>query len=162
MTQEELKQILYYDPNTGEFRWLNYRHGIRADGIAGHETTKGRIEIEIDGKVYQAPRLAYLYVTGKWPECQIDHINCIRNDNRWDNLRNATQSQNQANRPPRKGKKFKLKGVSIKPHLPKPYVAQICKDGKYYHLGCFSTEEEAHEAYRKAANKLHGEFARYD
>jgi len=160
LTVDYLKEIIHYNPETGIFTWILARPKIRAGQIAGYKTHKNRIEIEIHGKAYQASRLAVFYMTGEWPRHQVDHINCIRHDNRWCNLREATQSQNQANRPARKGKKIPFKGVTIKKHLPKPFVAQICKNGQHKHLGCYSTPEEAHKAYIDAANDLHGEFAR--
>jgi hypothetical protein len=157
---DKLLEIINYNPETGIFIWIKPRPKIRVGQIAGYKTCKDRIEIEIYGKAYQASRLAVFFVTKKWPEYQVDHINCIRDDNRWENLRVATQSQNQANRPARKNKKVPYKGVVLKSRLPKPYVAQICKNGKYKHLGCFSTPEEAHSAYCNAAQELHGEYWR--
>ena len=155
-----LKSILSYNQEDGHFTWSKPRPKIQVGQRAGCLSKKGRIEIEVNGRCYQASRLAYAFMTGEWPTEQIDHINCIRHDNRWCNLRHATQSQNQANRPARKAKKIPLKGVTIKSRLPKPYIAQICKDGKNTHLGCFSTPEEAHKAYCNAAIDLHKEYWR--
>jgi hypothetical protein len=160
ITHEELVQILHYDPETGIFTWAIPRPKIRVGQIAGSKNKKGRTVIEIKGKQYFASRLAYFYMVKKWPIGQIDHINCIKHDDRWCNLRDSTQSQNQANRKVLKDSKVPFKGVTIKHRLPKPYVAQISKDGKVYHLGCFSTPEEAHSAYCNAAQKLHGDYWR--
>lgn len=157
---DTLRSILSYNPETGHFTWAKPRPKIQVGQIAGSLTRRGRVEIEINQKVYQASRLAYFYMIGEWPTHQIDHINCNRSDNRWCNLRHATQSQNQANRPARSGKIVSLKGVTYKKKLPKPYIAQICKNGEYKHLGCYSTPEEAHSAYCSAAKEIHGEFWR--
>ena len=157
---DELILILSYNPDNGKFTWAAPRPKVRVGQEAGWKCKKGRIWIEINGKQYAASRLAFFYMTKEWPKGQIDHKNCIRDDNRWNNLRDCTQGQNQANRPARKNKIVMSKGVTIKKRLPKPYVAQISKDGKVHHLGCFSTEQEAYEAYCLAAKKLHGDFWR--
>ncbi len=156
-----LKSILDYYPDTGIFIW---RYCPRSDFIgkvAGAVHHSGYTYITIIGKRYSAHRLAWFYMTGAWPEHEVDHINCIRNDNRWCNLREATPSQNMGNTPARINNVTGLKGAYYRKDSNK-YRAQIRIDGKFVNLGNFDTAEEAHEAYCKAAPQLYKEFARYE
>jgi len=158
ITLLRLQELLGYDPVTGIFTWRRTRR--RGSGAAGCLCkTHGYVNIGIDGRVYRAHRLAWLYVTGEWPKAHIDHINCLRHDNRWANLREATISQNKANNPGYSTKKTNLpKGVTL--HGKARYRARIRCEGALYDLGCFLTPEEANAAYAKAAQRLFGEFAK--
>lgn len=116
--------------------------------------------ITIDSVRYKANRLAWLYMTGEWPPEQVDHKNHNTGDDRWENLRLATQSQNKANCRTYKKKSCTLKGVqAVQKRHSIRYRAVATKDGKCINLGNFDTEMEAHLAYVKAATALHGEFA---
>lgn len=108
-------------------------------------------------KAYAAHRLAYLYMTGAFPPEQVDHKNLIKSDNRWDNLRLATGSQNAANRPVRSQSKSGVKGVW---NVRDKFVSVININGKQKYLGTFTSEDEAHSAYMDAANAHYGEYAR--
>ena len=97
LTQEYIKQILNYDPDTGEFVWRVNRHNRKLKGkIAGGISIKdhGYVEIRIDGKKYYAHRLAYLIMTGKWPKNEVDHMDRNRSNNILSNLRIVSQSDN--------------------------------------------------------------------
>jgi hypothetical protein len=166
LTHERLLEVLTYDPETGEFRWRidrrTGRHGqfllVRAGDIAGGPNHgAGYWQFYIDGENYLAHRVAWFYVTGIWPNGQVDHRNGIRPDNRWDNLRPATQSQQNANSRMRKTNKSGFKGVSW---YRGKWRATIVADGKQWTLGYYTVAEEAHDAYVKAAMELFGEFAR--
>jgi hypothetical protein len=115
-TQKRLKELLNYDPNTGLFRWKgNFGHGTKEGKIAGtlrkaNDRQSGRRAIGIDGKIYRAHHLAWLYMTGNWPSRQVDHCNRIKSDDRWENLRLATQEQNSRNRNVRKDSKSRIMG----------------------------------------------------
>ena len=158
LTAEYLKSILHYDPDTGIFTWRQMLSKRRVIGKqAGFMQHKGRIKIGINNQDYMLHRLAYLYMTGKWPEYEIDHINNNQSDNRWCNLRHATPWQNHCNKGLQKNNTTGYKGV-CKPTGKNFYMAYIKHKGKRYHLGCFKTAEEAFAAYQKAAKQFQGPF----
>lgn len=97
LSQEYLKSILHYDPETGILSWKVDRRRVKIGQIAGY-LCLGYVAIGIDGKLYKGHRLAWLYMTGEWPKDEIDHINRTKHDNRWVNLREATKEQNCDNR----------------------------------------------------------------
>jgi hypothetical protein len=160
ITHAKLTEILSYDAAAGNLVWRKPRPKIRVGQIAGSKHHKGYINLEIDGKHYAAHRLVWFYVTGKWPKDQIDHINGDKADNRFENLREATNGQNRANT--KNCNKHGLKGVRrlawMKPDG-KCWQAQITHNKKVTYLGCYYTKEDAHSAYCDAAKRLHGEFA---
>src|SRR5579862_7745832 len=98
ITPERLKEVLDYDPATGEFRWKTRLGGKAVAGRVAGYLDRGYISIRIDRRIYMAHRLAWLWVYGVWPEGWLDHINRKKNDNRIDNLRLAEPWQNQANK----------------------------------------------------------------
>jgi len=165
LTQERLKGLLSYDPDTGVFIWLasksrRVKNGMRADRIS--KSTGYRV-LKIGDRVFFCHRLAWLYMTGVWPENRIDHINLDRADCRWSNLRPATSGQNVCNRRAAKNIKSGLKGayrIHGTAFRKKPWKSVINLGGKIKHLGTFTTPEEANAAYAKAANEHFGAFAR--
>lgn len=158
LTQSKLKELLKYDPDTGDFIWLAkpsiYSTKVKVGNKAGYKTSQGYISIGVHGKRYFAHRLAWLYMTGEWPESCIDHIDNIKDNNKFSNLRQASPSQNQINKivPNTTG----FRGVSL--HGGK-YNAIISSKGKQYYLGRFNTAEEAAKAYDEKAKEWHGKFA---
>jgi hypothetical protein len=159
LTQKRLKELLMYDPATGIFRWRVRCSGRDTiDSVAGYTNSDGYWKIDIDYRGYNASRLAWFYVTGRWPKDQIDHINTNRLDNRFENLRQASRNENARNRNVSKNKKSRLpKGVY---YNGKYYQAGIRVNGKQLYLGTFRTLALAVIAYAEAAKKLHGKFAR--
>ena len=161
ITQDELKRILDYNPETGLFRWKE-RVARRAQvgSVAGGTNCKGYRVIRINRKDYKAHRLAWLYMFGHFPENDTDHINGDKADNRIINLRKATRSENEAN----KGKPITntsgYKGVSWH-KADKKWMAYIKVNKKQKNLGSFNCPIEAHEVYKTAANQLHKEFANH-
>ena len=113
LTQSRLKQILSYDANTGIFTWHMKRKGGAADLIAGSLTQKKYVVIGIEGTYYRAHRLAFLYMEGSLPADQVDHVNRVRDDNRWANLRHSTNQMNSKNTNLRKNNKTGILGVSM-------------------------------------------------
>jgi hypothetical protein len=94
LTQIRLKEVLNYDPETGIFTRLNSGHGVSCGDIAGTFDDDGYVNIKIDGKSHRAHRLAFMWMAGSFPPDEVDHINRIRDDNRWCNLRNVTHREN--------------------------------------------------------------------
>lgn len=157
-TIESLKEILDYDPNNGFFYWKVSRGSARSGKKTGWKDTTGYIRIRAFKKLYHAHRLAYAFMKNEWPENNVDHINRIRDDNRWCNLRPASQSQNCGNQSLSRSNKSGYKGVSyIKSH--KLFRAEITCRGRAMTLGYFKSAHDAGMAYREKALELFGEFS---
>lgn len=160
LNQNKLKSILHYDPNTGIWSWLQK---VNRSIIIGQEAgcldnSTGYIRIRIDDNNYRANVLAWLYMTGEWPEEQIDHINRIKSDNTFINLREINQQQNSWNRGINKNNTSGYKGVYWdKTH--NLWKSVIGVDKKYKSLGYFNNKHDAALAYNEAAIKYHKEFA---
>lgn len=161
LTQSRLRELLHYDPDTGWFTWRVQLNGRAPVGSrAGTIKKRGNREIKIDGKLYQSGRLAFFYVTGRWPKPEIDHRDGDPDHDRWSNLREASHGQNQQNKRLYRGKKRDTpKGVSWHKGIGL-YVARISVDKKTIALGTFETAEEAGDAYARAAALYFGEFVR--
>jgi len=162
LTQSQLKEILDYDASTGLFVWkkrLSCR--IRIGDIAKSPTDKGYIRIGINGTRYVAHRLVFLWMTGINPPEQVDHINGNRSDNRFCNLRLATNRENSYNNRKRNSNTSGYKGVSFVPHIKKWHAYVDNKDGRHL-VGYFSELSDAAIAVKSAREKLHGEFARHE
>lgn len=97
LTQAELKRQLSYNSETGEFRWLVAKSGAKCGDAAGWKHPLGYIHIGLNRAIYKAHRLAHLYITGDWPPGDMDHINGVRDDNRWCNLRAVSRADNARN-----------------------------------------------------------------
>lgn len=154
----DLLEWYYYDSDTGVI--LRAKKPNRGPGNVGDEakadiTDKGYALCSINGKSYKRARLAWMYMTGEWPKQQIDHINGIRDDDRWCNLRLATNSQNKMN----------SRGCS-KLGLPKwvsknknKYYGIVRYNNKTYRCkGGFETPQEAHNKAKELAQTLHKQF----
>lgn len=160
LTQERLRELLHYDPATGIFRWrVRPAKRVRAGDIAGHLNPNGYITIRVDGRLYYAQQLAFLYVTGEWPAGDVDHRDGVRANNRWENLRPATRSENLRNMRLRSDNRSGLKGAHYRPSRGK-WQSSIRVGNRTIRLGSFDSAEAAHAAYCEAAKKYFGEFAR--
>ena len=160
LTQNELKLVLNYNPETGIFTWIVNKGKIKIGDIAGCLNPKGYLKIKINYNQYFAHRLAFLYMTGEWPKEQIDHININKSDNRWCNLREANNGQNQSNALVYKSNKIGIKGVRWQKHH-KKYEARLRFNKKTMSLGYYDDVEDAAKAYKNAAKFYHKEFARW-
>ena len=159
LTQERLKELLEYDPETGDFWWrVDYGGRTHKGDYAGKHNTDGYLQIGVDCRLYMAHRLAWLYMTGEWPSGEIDHINRKRDDNKWENIREATNGQNRANSKLARNSTSGFKGVSWYPRYNK-YLTRIMFNEKSTHIGYFASPEEAARAYDKKAVELFGEYA---
>jgi hypothetical protein len=158
LTQEKLKTVVTYDELTGKFYW-NCPSKFHAKGDLAGSIVKGkypRVKLWLIDRQYSAERVAFLYMTGKWPLGVADHINHDTLDNRFSNLRDVTNQQNQFNQvAPHKGSTNKYLGVSFFKRTGK-YQARIAINKKQTHLGYYETPELAWEAYKIAKAKYHG------
>lgn len=145
LTQSELKDVLKYDPDTGLFTWIK---GRLKNKLAGSKhVTKNYIIISIRNDAYYAHRLAWLYMSGGWPKNLIDHKDTNGLNNKWINLREASNAQNLRNMKPRN--KSGLKGIQKSKH---GYSVRM-------QLGTYKTKKEAIDVYNKASLLYFGEFA---
>jgi len=161
LTQEYLKSILNYNPETGVLTWAIFKNARAQIGdVAGTKDSKGYIQIRIDNRFYRAHRIIWIYVYGETPTHNIDHIDGNRSNNAISNLRLASVSQNNQNRKRNEKSSTQYKGIYLVKKSGK-FVAQIKKNRVHHYLGLFDTPEEAHSAYCKKAKELFGEFARF-
>lgn len=157
ITAEELRERLHYDPETGLFTRRFAVRGHRVGSLAGSPNNKDYIVIRVHSKSYAAHRLAFLYMTGEFPSGQVDHINGIRQDNAFSNLRDVTGKVNAQNvrKATARNKTSGLLGVHRVYHYKKPFRATIRVNKKVIDLGLFDTAEEGHAAYVEAKRKYH-------
>lgn len=162
-----VRRDLDYNPGTGVFIWKPKTPDVRgwntryAGKEAGWEISPTRRyrSIRVAGEEHSAHRLAWLLTYGRWPEGDTDHINCDKSDNRIANLREATRSENSANRPPPAHNKSGVKGVHFERSRQK-WKAFIRKDWKMINIGRYDTKAEAIAARLEAEQRIYGEFAR--
>lgn len=159
LTQRRMKERLHYDPETGIFTWRLDQPscGLAAGDVAGSTSiVDGYHRIGVDGDSQrQAHRLAFLYMTGAMPPegVDVDHMNGVRNDNRWANLRQLSRSENMQNlQAPHADNKSGFLGVAP---ARERFAAYIRANKKNKYLGTFDTPQEAHAAYVAAKRVLH-------
>jgi hypothetical protein len=159
ITAEELREKLLYYPETGVFIRLKTKCSHLIGLPAGHRSSiHGYNVIRIDGTLYRASRLAWLYMTGAWPSDLIDHIDGSRDNDAFANLRQATRQQNNSNKHSVHASSG-FKGVFfVKRH--NHYIARLVKNRRGYHLGTFNNPLEAAVAYNAGAVRHFGEFAK--
>lgn len=168
ISRDEWMAWLTYNAVSGEFIWAKdvlagmgmilRPAGSRAGSVKLDGYRVIQITINAEPFIVREHRLAWLFAHGEWPSL-IDHINGDRADNRLDNLRVVTRSQNSANTKPNAANTSGIKGVRQDRRSGRWYAA-IKAHGKYHHLGTFSDKEEAGQAYRAAALRYFGAFAR--
>lgn len=154
LTVEKLKEVLFLDETDYKFYWRVAKKGIVKGMQAGSFDAHGYGQIVIDRKVYKEHRLVWLYKNGSFPDGQIDHLNHDRRDNRIENLRVVSNTENQKNKPIPRNNKTGYVGVSFSKSA-KKYEAYITVNGKRKNLGLHETAAQAFEA-REKANKEFG------
>lgn len=162
-SQEFLRSMFSYCEDDGVFIRIINSSNAKIGDVAGYVNELGYCIISVKNKLFSAHRLAWTYVHGEIPdEMEVDHINGNPSDNRIENLRLATRLQNAANRKMHKNNLSGYKGVYLDSRRKnvKQWRASIVVQKKKLSLGIFSSPEDAHEAYKKAAEKYFGEFAR--
>ena len=141
---------------------MNNRTGIAdKDSVAGSVNSSGYIILQINKITYQSHRIIFLYMTGDMPE-EVDHINHIRTDNRWINLRESTRSDNLSNKTMYCNNKSGICGVFWH-KTQKKWHAYINATGKRVHLGSYDKQDSAIVARKEAEIKYgyhynHGEY----
>jgi len=156
ITQQRLKELLHYEPDTGIFTWRVNRSNVRAGDIAGFLTLNNRRRISVDGVNYFAYRLAWLYVYGEFPYGILDHVNRDSSYDGIGNLRIATVKQNSRNSTLAKNNTTGYTGVVRSRDR---YAARIKYNYRQIHIGVYDTPEEAFEARKAKSFELFGEFA---
>ena len=157
ITQQLLKEHLEY--RDGHLWWVKPRvNSVKVDQQFGTRHNRGYRHGMLKGKWCLEHRLIWLYHYGIWPKEQIDHINGIKDDNRIENLRECNRQQNSYNTRARQLSTSTYKGVHFRKDTGK-WVAQYTHSGKNIHIGCFSNEKDASNAYKAATEALHKDFA---
>jgi len=151
VTQEYVKKVLHYNPETGIFTWLATCSNRAVKGsIVSCTDPHGYICLRVNNVNVRAHRLAYLYIVGKWPDNYIDHINGNTSDNRWVNLRHVTSAVSSKNKGICKRCRFGLMGIDI---AHGKYRVRIRDKGKEVHLGLYVDFFEACCARKSAESK---------
>jgi hypothetical protein len=153
----DIRDYIKYNPTEGSFTWIKWNGSPRCiiGKPAGYRNNLGYRIIKFNRQVYKGSHVAFFCMTGKWPQQFMDHINRDKTDDRWENLREATKSQNGANRAP-----WGISGIKgVKVSYKNTYEANLRHNGKDIYLGSYKTVEEASAAYERAAKAYHGEFA---
>ena len=152
LTADALRAWFQYFPETGEL-WSR-----RTNKRVGFNTKRGNRSVSFKKGIYQEHRIIWILMTGQQCPTHIDHKDGDPTNNKWNNLRQATNAENLHNmrRPRRNTTGFK---GAHRSHI-KKFRARLSVGGKSVHLGYFPTPEEAHEAYMKAATEHFGEFAK--
>ena len=160
ITQQILKQLMHYDPETGVFtRLITTNPRAKAGAVAGTKTGDGYLKSQINGRPYLLHRLAWLYMTGEMPPVGIlmDHINQVKDDNRFKNLRLADHSLNGQNisQPQNwQSRTSSHRGVHWDSSR-SMWFSQIAVSGKKKFLGRYQSEQDALKAYQRAREELH-------
>ena len=153
ITRERVLELLDYDPETGIFRWRVDRKKVKAGQVAGTITDSGYVRVCLDGILYMAHRLVWFLETGDWPADQLDHRDRNKVNNRFSNLREATDAENRQNMPPRSNKTGLI--GAHKGSNSRRWTSSIKVQGKKHHLGYFDTPAEAAAAYVEAKKTYH-------
>jgi|SRR6516164_945273 hypothetical protein len=156
LTQERIKELFSYDPETGLFtRLIDRSHNAKKGDIVG-SNSRGYLVIYVDGRLYFAHRLAWLYMIGSFPVYTIDHINGDKKDNRFSNLRDIPNSINTQNVHCARScnQSTGLLGATLDKRRGK-FRSQIKVNGKNIFLGDYATAQEAHAAYIQAKRIYH-------
>ena len=147
-----VKERVGYDPLTGALTW-NGRYSIRikhAGAVITGQDSNGYVSTSINYCQLRGHQLAWVCMTGEWPTFEIDHINGVKADNRWVNLRAADRMSNMANlQRARADSRTGLLGATYHAKSGR-YTAEIKRDGVRRYIGCFGTAQEAHESYMQA------------
>jgi HNH endonuclease len=155
LTLKKLRSLLHYAPKTGVFTWRKNRGGGACKGdTAGGIDSRGYVQLRVNGSnKILAHRLAWFYMTGAWPKHHIDHIDGVRTNNAFSNLRDVPRAINNQNRSiASRSSRTGVLGVWPQGNR---FVAAISIKGVQKYLGCFATVGDAEQAYKTAKKSLH-------
>lgn len=148
-----------YEAATGHLFWLKTLSRRAMAGARAGSGSHGYISVGFRGKQIPAHVIIWFLHTGVWPGKEIDHINGDRSDNRIENLRLATDSEQQCNRRMDRRNSSGVKGVYWNKKAGK-WQAYITKHGRITYLGIYNSIDDAKAARARAEERLHGEFVR--
>lgn len=158
ISSEEIKCLLDYNPETGDFIWKVRRGGKAKLGESAGCISNGYVVLKILSRKLYAHRVAWLIFYGDWPDGEIDHIDNNKSNNSIKNLRLANRSENCSNKKRRSDNSSGYKGVRP---MGMKWRADIMKDGKSYKLGVFGSKKDAYAAYCEAARLIHLDYHRF-
>ena len=154
LTYALAKEFFTYSPETGDVHWLKTRNNrCTAGKRVSTASTDGALQVCFDHRTYRLHRVIWLYMTGSWPTKVIDHKDGDQTNNRWENLRDVSQSVNRENlRAAPANNKVGVLGVG---RIGSRWRANIHVYGKSMALGSFNTLEDAQQAYLEAKRFWH-------
>ena len=161
LSADHVRSIFFYDPSEGLLRW---RHSAGQGGrippgtIAGRMHPEGYRYVTVNGRHYRVSRIVWLYQTGEWPRLKIDHKDCDPTNDKWNNLREATDSQQKQNNRKRRDNKTGFKCVVFDKSR-NQYRWQVVVNGKRIKGKRFGTAAEAFADYQSRLPTFHGDFA---
>lgn len=151
LTADDVRRLFEYIPESGKLiRKIRTSNRIRIGDEAGHKNTTGHLQCRVNGRLYLVHRLIWMFVHGKFPVGEIDHIDGDKANNKIGNLRDVSHRENMQNiKKAFAGSKTGLLGTY--PHKKTgKFAAAIRMNGKQVHLGLFETAADAHIAYLNA------------
>lgn len=161
ITQEQVKKLFTYNPKTGYLIWLEDRgpNKVKGNPAGSKSLTRRYITLRIDGKSQQVHRLIFLYHHGFLPKF-VDHIDNNQKNNKIENLRGCTHSQNICNSRIRSNNTSGIKGVSWDKGR-KKWIGHLSLLGRSYYIGRFKTKSEAEKAIKIKRESVHKEFCNH-
>jgi HNH endonuclease/AP2 domain len=155
LTAERARELLDYNPDTGVLVWRGGHKKAKAGQTAGgFDKTTGYMKVGVDGRRYPFTHIVWLIVTGAFPTKEVDHKDRCRTNNRWSNLREASDSQQSQNRDVSAANRTGHKGVCFDTKRGK-WLAQLKIDGRKVLFKRFDNIGDAVAAYAAAAEQHH-------
>lgn len=158
LTQKKVRKL--FDYQDGQLiRLVRVANCTKIGDVIGYKDPKGYSRVHIEGKVYLVHRLIFLWHHGYIPK-EIDHLDRDPSNNKIENLRPCTRSQNKQNTKLRLDNTSGIKGVTWRKDADK-WQAELSVDGRRIRLGFFDDLSIAETAIRAARIKHHGEFTNH-
>lgn len=151
LTAEQLRPLFEYDPSTG-ILVRRYHHTLKRAGTTRPDGSRG---VMIWRRQYLEHRLIWLLVTGAWPVGEVDHVNGIPGDNRWDNLRDGSHGLNMQNRRAAQRNNLSTGLLGVTKRKNGTFDARLWSQGRNLQVGNFDDAMVAHQAYLTAKREKH-------